>query len=101
MDKSLDKERPAKQTKGEAAQDTSRRHRLWLTRGRQGAGKKFASWRPQARYRVSAKICCRALDNQIRVGMGKSGLKLFQKRSGEDAPEWKDEARWTFVAESM
>ena len=99
MDKALDSERPVGKTQKEAAQDTSRRHRLWLTRGRQTAGKKFATWRPQTRYRVSAKKLLRAVNNQIRVGMGESGLRFFQKQDPKDAPEWSDQnwESWPFL----
>ena len=95
MDKALDSERPTAKTQKEVAQDTLRRHRLWIARGRQTAGKKFATWRPQVRYRVSAKKLLRALDNQIRVGMGKSGWKVFQKQDPKDSPEWSDQ-NWEF-----
>ena len=79
MDKGLDVEKSSRDLSKEVAAETSARHRLWLNRGRAVGAKRLATWRPLKRYRVSAKKLLRALDNQVRVGMGLSGLEHFQK----------------------
>ena len=64
------------------------------------SGRKFATWRPQQRYRVAAKKLLRALDNQVRVGMGKSGLKFFQKPAkGTGGGVWSEKnwETWPFL----
>lgn len=83
MDNGLDVEKSSRDSAKEVAAETSPRHRLWLNRGRAVGAKRLATWLPLKRYRVGAKKLLRALDNQVRVGMGLRGLEHFQEqRSG-------------------
>lgn len=66
--------------------EVSKRHGLWLNRGRKAKGEKLIRWRPAPRYRVSAKKVLRAIDNQLKCGTSAGGLKFFKYSA--DKPEF-------------
>ena len=101
VDRSLDSGNDPGQTQAQQRKEISRRHGLWLNRGRAKKGQKLITLRLVPRYRVGAKKALRAWDSQLRVGTASGGLKIFQHNPDKDVWHPTRWDSWPYLAMNL